>query len=1148
MPHLEVKAWLQAHERDILERWLQSIRDAGLETMLAGKDDVQLQDRVRPLYGAVVRAMEEGRELSRADLKDWVRRHRIDGELPLASALKVVSTLRVAVDTALDDCDAQTTVAVHRALSPRLDQAIEHIAALYMQAMERALTERLEEAEYLAASLAQATEETDRALIKLRTVYDISRALSTSLEVEETFERLVTKLGDALEAQHCAMWLSDVGVLHVVAMHTQDDIHPQPVAEGTADNSLSDAFRSAEMVVLHRERLTRPGDKKLLEELQAHTLVIAPLVVQEISIGVVTLGRQKEFDTTELTLIESVVSQAAIALQNAGLYQEVRALNRSLEDRVIARTRELAEEKERVETLYAIASELSSSLDLDQVLSKTLRLVTQAVGARHGSVMLIDPQSEYLVTRARLGGDPLPPGGKVTPFKPGVGMAGWVVQNRQPVLVHDVLEDERWIRIEGQTTLTRSLIAAPLMVGDDVHGVLLISDSRPNAFDESQLKLVIASAQQVAQAINNAQLYNFVRESAERLGQLLRREQEETSKSQAILQSIADGVIVNDTQYKVIVFNAAAEEILGAKREVVLGQDVRRLFHAFDEEGRADALAALEALNNSTITAASQIVETTLEIGGRVISAHMAPVVTEAGESLGVVTALRDITREVEADRAKTEFVSTVSHELRTPLTSIKGYTDLLYSGAVGPINEQQKRFLGIVKNNADRLTALINDLLDISRIETGRIKLNVESVDLREIVQEVVDSLREQIEGKGLQLIVDLPDRIEEIMGDRSRLIQIVTNLLSNAYKYTDEGWIRISLSPLEGAVRLDVADSGIGIATEDQGKIFERFYRADRTVMEGRGGTGLGLAITKELVELHGGRIWVESELGVGSTFTVILPAAAQQLPPSLLSDLPAGAKKILVVDDERDIVALLRHQLGTQGYQVITASTGGQAIAKAVHEQPDLITLDILLPDRHGFDVLRELKARPETAHIPVIVLSVVQDERSGYRLGAVDYILKPIDEERLLKSISRVLSGKGKILIAEDDPDTADMLMELLSRHGYEPLHAGDGYETLVLARRERPDLILLDLRMPGMDGYEALTRLKKDPETRGIPILAMSAHAVDAAQERLKLQAMGAEDFFAKPLSLDELLAEIERVTLDLEETEGNGNTNASSSQ
>jgi DNA-binding response OmpR family regulator len=218
----------------------------------------------------------------------------------------------------------------------------------------------------------------------------------------------------------------------------------------------------------------------------------------------------------------------------------------------------------------------------------------------------------------------------------------------------------------------------------------------------------------------------------------------------------------------------------------------------------------------------------------------------------------------------------------------------------------------------------------------------------------------------------------------------------------------------------------------------------------------------------------------------------------------------------------------------------------VAKALSEQPDLITLDVLLPDRHGFDVLRELKAHAKTAHIPVIVLSVVQDESSGYRLGAIDYIVKPLDEQRLLGSIARILNCKGQILIAEDTEDTAEMLVELLTRHGYDAVHARDGYETLAIARRECPDLILLDLRMPGMDGYEALTRLKKDADTRNIPILVMSAHAADPAQERLHVRDMGAEDFFAKPLSLEELLQAIEHILFEqrTEETAESGNGTA----
>jgi CheY-like chemotaxis protein len=395
-----------------------------------------------------------------------------------------------------------------------------------------------------------------------------------------------------------------------------------------------------------------------------------------------------------------------------------------------------------------------------------------------------------------------------------------------------------------------------------------------------------------------------------------------------------------------------------------------------------------------------------------------------------------------------------------------------------------------------------------------------------------VSDSLRDAIVDKGLDFELDIRQDLPQVMGDRTRLVQIVTNLVNNAYKYTDEGWIRVSVSQLDGAVRLDVADSGIGISTEDQSKIFERFYRADTPVMEGRGGTGLGLAITKELVELHGGRMWVTSEVGTGSTFTVVLPAAAEEMLPDTLQTVPAGGRKILVVDDERDILSLLQHHLSTQGYQVITATTGAQAIAKAISEKPDLITLDLLLPDRHGLDVLRELKERPQTTRIPVVVLSVAQDETDGYRLGALDYIVKPVDENQLLETISQILHSKGKILIAEDTEDTATMLFELLSRYGYQTLLAANGYEALAVARREQPGLILLDLKMPGMDGYEALTHLKKDPQTRSIPILVMSAHAVDPVQERLRVQEMGATDFFAKPLSLDALLRGIQRIAFD----------------
>ncbi len=1111
---VDVLVWLNQKQEAILERWQKTVRDQEIAAFVAF-DSASLPEQLVPLYKAVVKAVESQSSVARNDLDAWIQHHQ-ERRVSLTDILKVAFALRTAVgDVLMESSDAWHAIGAWQTLFPYFDQATAILSEIYTGVVEQTLTERLVEAQRLTRGLTQATQKSERALVQLRSVFAVSQVLGSSLDMDEILGELVLKLGQALEARHCAVWLSDIGPMNMTASYHQGGQAHVPPDLTQLPEALEAVLHSGEVQVLVLDESLPLDDVAFMRAFQIEIVLVAPLTIQTIPIGALTLGRadkEATFDPTEIELVESLLRQAGVAVQNAGLYDEIRAINDSLEVRITARTKELAREKERIETLYAISGELSASLDLNLVLQKTLSLLAQAVGARHGSIMLLDRLRNVLVIRARLGGErALPPEGETTLFKPGLGVAGWILERRESVLIEDVLKDERWV---PGSAPTRSLMAVPLMIGDEVLGVILVSDEQPGVFDENNLRLVLAAAQQVSQTIRNAQLYKDVNESAMR--------------NQAILESIADGVIVNDPQHQVIVFNAAAERILGIRQGLALASDVHNLFDNFDSVGRGSVLAALQVAAETADKRTERSVEVTLEAEGLVVSGHIAPVVTPNHNFLGTVTALRDITREVEADRAKTEFVSTVSHELRTPLTSIKGYTDLLHAGAVGPINEAQKRFMAIIKNNADRLTLLINDLLDISRIETGRIKLDMQSVNLIEVINDVVESLRGQIEEKGLNLDLTLPEGPVEVHADRARMVQVVTNLLSNAYKYTDEGWVHLSLSMLEDNIRLDIADSGIGISTDDLSRIFERFYRADTPVVEGRGGTGLGLSITKDLVELHGGRIWVQSELGVGSTFTAILPALNRKL-PTLLQELPVGTKKILVVDDDRDIVSLLRYQLQMRGYQVIVAANGEQAIRRAIEDQPNLITLDILLPDRNGFEVLRELKEREETAHIPVIVLSVVQDESSGYRLGAADYITKPLNEARLIESVSHVLGTKGKILIAEDDISTAEMLMTLLERHEFQVLHARDGYEALTFARRERPGLILMDLRMPGMDGYEALARLKKDPTTRRIPILAMSAHTVDAIQERIKLQEMGAYDLFAKPFDLDDLIAEIVKV-------------------
>jgi CheY-like chemotaxis protein/anti-sigma regulatory factor (Ser/Thr protein kinase) len=464
-------------------------------------------------------------------------------------------------------------------------------------------------------------------------------------------------------------------------------------------------------------------------------------------------------------------------------------------------------------------------------------------------------------------------------------------------------------------------------------------------------------------------------------------------------------------------------------------------------------------------------------------------------------------------------------------MTSIKGYTDLIYLEAVGEINEAQRRFLSIIKSNADRLALLANDLLDISRIETGRIRLNLEFIHIGAISEEMATSLRGQIEEKGLGLKLDIPEGLPPVYGDRDRVTQILTNLTDNAWRYTPSGGqVTVSAQTIGNFLRVSVADTGIGIAPEDQEKIFTRFYRADHPLVQEVAGTGLGLSIAKSFVEMHGGEIWVESEPGQGSTFSFTLPLAEREQEAGEFSvPSPSFSKRILVVEDEPDIAELIRYHLEGNGYRVTTAARGEEALAMAQHEKPDLITLDIRLPDIDGFEVLQQLKSDEETANIPVVILSIVPDREDGFRLGAVDYVTKPVDEGRLLSAISAILHKEDLILVVDDDRDTTRLVQEALGRAGFTVRAVSNGFEALAVARQEQPGLILLDLKMPGLDGYEILKHLKRDRATQEIPVVVVTGSFTDEEVKREKVLALGAAQFLTKPFAIDDFVEEIRRV-------------------
>jgi DNA-binding response OmpR family regulator len=335
------------------------------------------------------------------------------------------------------------------------------------------------------------------------------------------------------------------------------------------------------------------------------------------------------------------------------------------------------------------------------------------------------------------------------------------------------------------------------------------------------------------------------------------------------------------------------------------------------------------------------------------------------------------------------------------------------------------------------------------------------------------------------------------------------------------------VSAQARDGRVHVVVRDTGIGISPEDLEKVFDRFFRADSPEVQGTSGTGLGLPIVKSLVEMHGGEIWVDSELGEGSSFIFTLPTDEASGAPT-----PAeGSSTFLVVEDDLDIAKLIQFHLSADGREVLIAQRGDEALALARKEQPDLVTLDVMLPDANGFELLETLKSDPETREIPVIIVSVVPDRQEGLRLGAADYIAKPIDEGKLLTAVRRALQARsGTVLVVDDDHDTVSLLAHVLRANDYVVEAVTRGSEVLPAARDLRPSLILLDVKLPDLDGYAILEQLKADSDLCNVLVIVMTGSESMNDAKRQKVLALGAERFIEKPFSVEELVAQIESAT------------------
>ncbi len=600
--------------------------------------------------------------------------------------------------------------------------------------------------------------------------------------------------------------------------------------------------------------------------------------------------------------------------------------------------------------------------------------------------------------------------------------------------------------------------------------------------------------------------------------------QQELTRERNLLRVLIDHfpdlIYVKDRQSRFMVGNLAVAQLMGTAPDDLVGKT------DFDFYPRETALPYFEdeqriiETGEPLINREEHSLDQQAGKSGWLLTTKV-PYTDHLGEIVGIVGIGRDVTDLKEAQialvqakseaesasRAKSAFLANMSHELRTPLNAIIGYSELLKEdcedlGYTDFILDIEK-----IRVAGTHLLSLINDILDFSKIEAGKMELNLEEFDVGSMLVAVESTVRPLIEKNSNTLHIEIDENLGAMVADVTKVRQVILNLLSNAAKFTEHGQITLDVS--EGTehgvdyIRFDVRDTGVGMTPEQVARIFSEFTQADASTTRKFGGTGLGLAISRRFCQMMGGTIDAESTFGVGSTFTVQLPRRVQQpqdraseQPIAPAADLPHDAMTILVIDDDATARDLLTRALMKEGFRVEIAADGRQGLERARVVRPDVITLDVLMPGMDGWAVLRELKADDNLSDIPVIMISMIDEKPLGFSLGASDYLMKPVNRHEMISILEKYRQSDvvrtSRVLVVEDDVDVRAMLTKILSDENWRVVEAGDGVEALEKISEEMPDLILLDLMMPDLDGFEFLAELRQYSERKQIPVIVLTA--------------------------------------------------------
>ena len=808
--------------------------------------------------------------------------------------------------------------------------------------------------------------------------------------------------------------------------------------------------------------------------------VDVPIRIDDEVVGVLVVEstEQQAFGREDFEILTAAAQQAGIAMARTRLLD--------------AERRTAGEHKAVLDTL----ADLSGELELARVLQRVLERAVGLLEVTGGELAIFNEERGELeiVASHNIGSDSIG-----TRMRPGEGAMGRVAETHEPLIIPDY---RAWSGRSDKydDTTARGVMVVPLLIANRLVGTLAsVHLEEGREFGPEDLRLLNLFAPQAAIAIENARLFTEARRQHQYF--------------QTVVQNSPVAIVTLDLEGKFSSLNPAFERLFGYSPEVALGHDLDELITTNETR--------LEAKRRTHQVVAGDVARGTgrrRRFDGTFIDVEFAGVLVDVdGESFGVVALYHDITELLEARRdaeaasgAKSQFLASMSHELRTPLNAIIGYSEMLQEDAE---EEGQDAFVpDLLKiHSAGRhLLALINDILDLSKIEAGKMELHIESFDAQEVLEQVATTEQPLIAKNSNELVVRGADRVGLLRSDATRLRQVMLNLLSNASKFTENGVITLEaerrIPPGVEAewIEISVRDSGIGMTDEQLGRLFEAFSQAESSTARRYGGTGLGLAISRRFCRMMGGDIYVDSEPGVGSTFTVRLPAEIDGIQPSVDSDTGDGSRPglerekavgtVLAIDDDPEARALLRRVLTKERFFVIEAANGMEGIRLAREIRPDCITLDVMMPGMDGWAVLSELKEDPELAEIPVVMVSILDERNLGFSLGASDYLTKPVDRERLRDVLHRFAGTPdgSHVLIVEDDPGTRESLRRVIEREGWSSAEAENGRAALEKIEISPPALILLDLMMPEMDGFEFLENLRDRPLAARVPVVVLTA--------------------------------------------------------